>query len=108
MSSVCRGSEYPQLSLLPSLPYLEAALSEAQRIRSVVPVGIPHGAHEEASIGGFRVPKGTMVIPLQWAVHMDHKIFPEPEKFKPERFIDENGQFCKPEAFIPFQLGKDN
>lgn len=40
------GSRLPTLEDLPLLPYTEAAFSEAQRMRSVVPVGIPHGTQE--------------------------------------------------------------
>ncbi|CAH1118929.1 unnamed protein product [Phaedon cochleariae] len=88
------------------LPLFEASICESQRIRSVVPVGIPHGAIDDLVVDRYRVPKGTMIVPLQWAIHMDEKMWPNPEKFDPWRFIDEEGRVAKPENFIPFQLGK--
>lgn len=89
-----------------SLPLTEASLMEAQRIRSVVPLGIPHGAMDDCSLGKYRIPKGTMVVPLQWAIHMDPKLWEEPEKFDPWRFLDEEGRLIKPEGFMPFQTGQ--
>ena len=46
-----------------------------------------------------------MIVPLQWAIHMDSRFWPEPEKFKPQRFLTEEGNLSKPEAYIPFQSG---
>nr|CAD7439764.1 unnamed protein product [Timema bartmani] len=88
------------------LPYTEAALAETQRIRSVVPLGIPHGALEDTELAGYHIPRGAMLVPLQWAVHMDPKLWPEPDRFDPARFLTEDNRFYKPEAFIPFQTGK--
>lgn len=96
----------PSLDDITSLPFLEASIAEAQRIRSVVPVGIPHGALEEIEINGYTIPKGAMIVPLQWAIHMNPLLWKDPEVFDPKRFINEEGRFVRPEHFIPFQTGK--
>lgn len=105
LDRVCRDA--PTLADAPGLPYLQAAVAESQRIRPVVPTGIPHGALRDTRIAGYRVPRGTMVMPLQWAVHMSPEYWSRPEVFDPERFLDEEGKFFRPEAFMPFQTGKD-
>ena len=40
-----------------------------------------------------------------WAVHNDSDVWDEPEKFKPERFLDENGDFIQSKDIIPFSIG---
>lgn len=96
----------PSLSDFENLPFFQATIAETQRIRPVVPVGIPHGSVEPTILNGFDIPKGAMIVPLQWAVHTDPDKWDEPEVFNPDRFLDENGDFFKPECFIPFQTGK--
>lgn len=95
----------PCLDDIKQLPLFESSIAETQRIRSVVPVGIPHGSTEESIFNGYRIPQGTMIVPLQWAVHMDTNIWKNPDEFNPERFINDAGQFEKPDSFIPFQTG---
>ncbi|XP_061712129.1 cytochrome P450 306a1 [Cydia pomonella] len=99
---------YPEEDQVDStrLPLLMAAICETQRIRSIVPVGIPHGCLQDTMLGGYKVPKGAMVIPLQWAMHMDPEAWKDPEEFKPSRFISHDGSLLKPQEFIPFQTGK--
>lgn len=88
-----------------TLPLMRATIAETQRIRSVVPIGIPHGANRDTTIEGYRVSKDTMILPLLWAVHMNEKDWPEPEKFNPRWFLDSEGNFQTPNNFMPFQTG---
>ncbi|RZC36682.1 p450 domain containing protein, partial [Asbolus verrucosus] len=105
LAEVLRGN-LPTTDDLPMLPYTEATLAETLRIRSIAPLGIPHAAMEDLKVEKFTIPKGAMILPLMWAIHMNPKIWDDPESFKPERFISKEGKFHKPESFIPFQIGK--
>lgn len=89
------------------LPYLKATIAESQRLKTVVPCGVPHGnPNQSTTIGGYTIPKNTMVLPLVFAVHMDENAWMDPEKFNPDRFIDSEGKFFTPPSFIPFSVGK--
>lgn len=55
---------------------------------------------------GYTIPKGSVIVPNLWAVHRDPNIWENPDDFQPTRFLDENGQLIKKEAFIPFGMGK--
>lgn len=61
---------------------------------------------QETEIAGYDIPKGTMVVPLQWAVHTNPDYWEDPLAFKPDRFLDVDGKLAKPEAFIPYQTGE--
>ncbi|KAH1003036.1 hypothetical protein HUJ05_010985 [Dendroctonus ponderosae] len=117
------GKRAPSLEDLAAMPFLEACIAETQRIRSVVPLGksgssretlsaipplegVPHGALEDLEVDGYRIPKGSLILLLQWAIHMDEAQHRDPERFNPRRFLDAEGRFCKGEFFMPFQTGK--
>nr|QZM07476.1 cytochrome P450 monooxygenase CYP306A1 [Lasioderma serricorne] len=103
---VCKERKNVSLDDLEFLPLTQASLAEAQRIRPVVPLGIPHGCIEETEIRGYVIPKGAMLIPLQWSVHFNCKYWNNPAEFNPYRFIGDDGKFLKSEGFLPFQIGK--
>ncbi|CAN7937834.1 unnamed protein product, partial [Ixodes hexagonus] len=55
-------------------------------------------------IGGYTIPKGTVVMANLWAVNMDPALWINPEKFDPYRFMEEDGTRLqsKPGHFTPF------
>ncbi len=61
---------------------------------------------EEAMVGNWKLPRETYTICNLYSAHRDPKIWTEPDKFNPERFLDENGKVVNGEKLIPFGLGK--
>lgn len=61
---------------------------------------------QDVQIGGYDVPCGAMIVPMQWAVHTDPAYWRDPLEFRPDRFLSDDGSFFKPESFLPFQNGK--
>lgn len=54
---------------------------------------------------GYSIPKGTVVIPNLSSVLFEEGQWKSPREFNPENFLDDKGEFVKPEAFMPFSLG---
>uniref|UniRef100_A0A3Q3EB22 aromatase n=1 Tax=Labrus bergylta TaxID=56723 RepID=A0A3Q3EB22_9LABR len=59
-------------------------------------------------VDGFKVPKGANAVIIPYARHRDPRYFPEPEEFRPERFLPENSVGRPPYAYIPFSAGLRN
>ncbi|XP_071944058.1 cytochrome P450 2U1-like [Antedon mediterranea] len=106
IESVCGQTNPPTLKDRPKLVYTEAVMMEVTRIRPVAPLGVPHAVLHDTYYEGHFIPKGTTVIPNIWAVMHDQTTWHEPEKFKPERFIDEKSNLIKIEQLIPFSVGR--
>ena len=57
--------------------------------------------------GGYNVPKDTWVFINIWALHNDPEQWEEPEDFRPERFLDDQGKLGpKSPSYIPFSMGR--
>ncbi len=84
--------------------YLDAMVKEILRIRSPVPIAGARHATEPMAIGEWTIPPEVTVIVNSYGLHHDASIYPEPEAFRPERFID-----AAPDAyayaFLPFGGG---
>ena len=70
----------------------------------LAPLGVFHSTAEDILFHGQMISKNTIVITNLHSVHMDPEIWPEPEHFNPERFLDK-GRLKIPKAFIPFGIG---
>ena len=91
----------------PMLPYCEAVIAETDRFGSILPLGLLHAVGDDTELGPYFLPKGTHVMMNTFDVHFDPKLFPEPEKFKPERFLSADGKkFIRDDNIIGFGYGK--
>ncbi|XP_068178075.1 cytochrome P450 4V8 [Antennarius striatus] len=92
---------------LKKLKYLECVIKEALRLFPSVPF-FARSLGEDCRINGFKVPKGANAIVITYALHRDPRYFPEPEEFRPERFLPENSAGRPPYAYVPFSAGLRN
>lgn len=84
-----------------ALPYLSAVVQEALRINPIVPI-IARELQEPVDLGGYRLPAGVTVAPVIYLVHRRPELYPEPDKFRPERFME--ADFSHSE-YLPFGGG---
>jgi cytochrome P450 len=67
--------------------YLTAALLEIQRLHPVVSNAEPRLVKQPTTIGGIEYPAGVAILASVLLVHRDPEIYPEPNRFRPERFL---------------------
>ncbi|ETW78616.1 cytochrome P450 monooxygenase 3 [Heterobasidion irregulare TC 32-1] len=70
-----------------ALPYIGALVKEVFRWHPAVPLAIPHRVVCDDVYDGYFIPAGSVVIGNSWAILHDETVFPEPGRFKPERFL---------------------
>ncbi|KIJ66855.1 hypothetical protein HYDPIDRAFT_108787 [Hydnomerulius pinastri MD-312] len=70
-----------------SLPYVDAVIKETLRWHPVAPLGIPHATVDDDIYEGYYIPKGATILPNAWAMSRDPVSYPEPDEFRPERFL---------------------
>ncbi|XP_053200642.1 cytochrome P450 2C15-like [Panonychus citri] len=91
------------------MPFTMAFLYETQRIGSVIASNLLRRASRDTKIGQYTIPKDTLVIFNLWSIHREEKLWPDPERFDPNRFLTDNGtKAFKPPYLVPFGAGKRN
>ncbi|XP_055078389.1 cytochrome P450 2F2-like [Periophthalmus magnuspinnatus] len=88
-----------------NMPYVQAVIHEMQRIANTVPLSVFHNTTKDTEVMGYTIPKGTMVIPNLSSVLSEEGQWKFPRGFHPENFLNDQGEFVKPEAFMPFSAG---
>jgi cytochrome P450 family 110 len=86
---------------LPQLEYLDATVKETLRLMPILPV-VGRWLAAPARIGGVDLPAGVIATPCIYLAHRRPDVWPEPEAFRPERFV---GARPSPYTFLPFGGG---
>jgi len=106
IDSVIGRQRLPDAADRPNMPYMSAVVSETFRLSSIIPGDVLHSTTAATRIGGYDLPKGTIIMPNIYQVHHDEKYWGDPENFRPERFLNPDGTYRKDERVIPFSIGK--
>ncbi|KAH7012954.1 cytochrome P450 [Ilyonectria destructans] len=103
------GDRVPDWSDEDHLPYTKALVTEVYRWRSVFVLGgPPHAPIQDDFYDGFLIPKGTTIIGNVWAMHRNPRDYPDPDNFRPERFMDgaERRPHPTKKGLTPFGWGR--
>ncbi|KAI0844549.1 cytochrome P450 [Daldinia vernicosa] len=87
VDEACEG-RIPTLDDAPKLPILRACIKETMRWRPNVPTGVAHEMEADDEFRGYFLPKGTRILPLDWAFLRDPEKYPDPDNFRPERWLE--------------------
>ncbi|KAJ7862995.1 cytochrome P450 [Mycena leptocephala] len=87
IDSVVGAGHLPDFADEAALPYVSAIVKEVLRWRNATPIAIPHYLAVDDEYLGYRIPAGSIVIGNVWAILHDENVYPDPQSFKPERFL---------------------
>ncbi|KAL8573334.1 hypothetical protein ACOMHN_032796 [Nucella lapillus] len=105
--SVVGPSRPPDLHDKTDLPYVEATIMETLRCAGTSPLAFPHSVSWDVRLENYVIPRGTFVLVYLDTALRDPKVWsPDPDNFRPERFLDEEGRLVRREELIPFGAGK--
>jgi cytochrome P450 len=91
----------PDVAKLTSNEYLDAVIKEAMRLRPIVP-DVVRRVEEPITLAGYQIPVGTFLTPCIHLAHRREESWPEPDRFRPERFL---GAKVDPYTWFPFGGG---
>uniref|UniRef100_UPI0037E93166 cytochrome P450 2J4-like n=1 Tax=Semicossyphus pulcher TaxID=241346 RepID=UPI0037E93166 len=100
------SSRMPSLNDRENLPYTNAVIHEIQRMANIIPLNVAHMTAKDTTLDKYTIPKGTMIMPSLNSVLHDESMWETPHSFNPQHFLDQDGQFRRREAFLPFSAGK--
>ncbi|TFK41780.1 cytochrome P450 [Crucibulum laeve] len=109
LDQVVGSSRLPEFSDRRDLPYITAILKEVLRWKPVTPLGIVHRLMEDDTYNGYIFPKGSLFLPNQWAMLHNEEDYPDPNTFKPERYLNSKGEVdpkVRDPATIAFGFGR--
>ncbi|XP_056595363.1 cytochrome P450 2F2-like isoform X2 [Triplophysa dalaica] len=105
IDNVLEGKDHASFEDRHNMPYTQAVIHEVQRVANTVPLSVFHCTTKDTELMGYNIPKGTLIIPNLTSVLNEEGQWKFPHEFNPDNFLNDQDQFEKPEAFIPFSIG---
>ncbi|PCH36902.1 cytochrome P450, partial [Wolfiporia cocos MD-104 SS10] len=107
MDVVVGSDRLPTFSDRERMPYMQCIISETFRWGATTPVGVPHRLCEDDYYRGYYLPKDSMIIANAWGMLHDPRVYPDPERFNPDRFLEGEGRTPQPDPRGPaFGFGR--
>jgi len=107
LAAVLGDDDFPTLEQANRLTYIQWVVKETLRMHP--PVGtVTRRLETESTVGGITIPAGSEIYLNILSVHNSEKTWPEPWKFRPERFSDQESEGRHPYAWMPFSTGERN
>ena len=104
LDRVLEGARAPTVEDLTALRYTEMVVAETMRLYPPA-WAIGRLAVEDHEVGGYLIPRGSLVLVSQYVMHRDPRFFPEPERFDPARFAPEAKEARPQFSYFPFGGG---
>ncbi|XP_034556261.1 cytochrome P450 2J6-like [Notolabrus celidotus] len=106
IDTVVGSSRLPSMNDRENLPYTNAVIHEIQRMANIIPLNVFRMTIQDTTLDKYTIPKGTIIMATLNSVLHDESMWETPHSFNPQHFLDQDGQFRKREAFLPFSAGK--
>ena len=95
------ASTGPTAEQIADLSYLDAVIKETARLNPIIPT-VARYLETPTRIGDHELPAGCVASPCVYLTHRRPDVWPEPEAFRPDRFLDRRSD---PYTFFPFGGG---
>ncbi|XXG60927.1 hypothetical protein AAC387_Pa04g2717 [Persea americana] len=106
--TTCTDKGIVRVEEVGKLEYLQAVVKETMRMKPTAPIAVPYKAARDTALNGRHVAEGTTKMVNLYALHYDPKVWDEPERLNPDRFIESSkdlsgkrGQY----SYLPFGAG---
>ncbi|TFY79264.1 hypothetical protein EWM64_g4748 [Hericium alpestre] len=108
IDSIIDRSCLPAFDDRSSLPYVGAIVREVMRRHQGFPLSVVRVVEKDDVYMGMTIPKGAHIMPNLWAMSNDSGVYAEPDTFRPERFLTNEGRLNNDTSRTLFGFGRRN
>ncbi|KAI7872669.1 cytochrome P450 [Spinellus fusiger] len=90
---IAKHKRLPRFTERENFPYTIAVQREILRLYPNSPYGVSHIAEQDFVVNNYMIKKGTTLVSDMYSMHRNPDVYPDPEKFIPERFINDKSTF---------------